>query len=69
MFTVAYLAAVNFLAESFLAVPSYGAILAVGILAAPLYVVAVPFIVLDARERSLVIGLIPGPLRRWTAAA
>jgi O-antigen/teichoic acid export membrane protein len=68
-FTVTYLAAVNFLARPFLEPPTYGAIVAVGMLATPLYVVAVPFIVLDARERSLIMGLIPGPLRRWRAAA
>ena len=69
VFTVTYLAAVHFLAQSFLDKPSYAAIVAVGILATPLYVLAAPFIVLDARERSLVMGLIPGPLRRWTTAA
>ncbi len=57
--TVLYLCAYYFLTRRFLAVPSYGRIFVVAILAVPVYGILVPFVAFSKEERRYLLSLIP----------
>jgi O-antigen/teichoic acid export membrane protein len=59
-FTLLYLAVYWFLSKPYLT-PTYPSVLAVGLLAVPLYVMVVPFVTFTRAERSFLLGLLPRP--------
>ena len=69
LFTTVYLAVFALIFGRFLESPSYSAIAAVGIAAAPIYLLVVPFVAFDAAERASLLGLLPARVQRWVAQA